>query len=310
VSAAEILIAISLIGVLIAILLPAVNMSRSSARMMECRNRLHQFGVALQGFQSQWRALPGTLADNTGLSVHVQLLPWLEHDELYHQFVSASSASDSVGDRFSRFLELSRAHHVSSFVCPEDAGNALSNLAVNYCANMGVSNPEGWSSSGSGMFTWGQRGLQPEARFRDGLSNIVTFSEQLSRVPSEPAATGVQQSLLVRRLPEDSRDIEGFRKRCTESLAEFPVVRLRWTGICWYQTLVGEAGYTHDLPPFSLSCWNSTRIKRSIASARSLHGDTVNALFGDGAVRGIARDIDANVWRALGVRDDGHVVGF
>jgi prepilin-type N-terminal cleavage/methylation domain-containing protein/prepilin-type processing-associated H-X9-DG protein len=86
----ELLVVIAIIGVLIALLLPAVQAAREAARKTECENHLKQIGLALLNYESTYRTLPPAyLADANGKPMHswrVLILPFLEEQALYQQY--------------------------------------------------------------------------------------------------------------------------------------------------------------------------------------------------------------------------------
>ncbi|MFI4875064.1 MAG: DUF1559 domain-containing protein [Blastopirellula sp. JB062] len=82
----ELLVVIAIIGVLIALLLPAVQQAREAARRMQCSNNLKQIGLGMHNYHDTFRALPpGALSVNQ-LGWHVFLLPFVEQRALHEQF--------------------------------------------------------------------------------------------------------------------------------------------------------------------------------------------------------------------------------
>src|SRR5947207_14414997 len=87
----ELLVVIAVIGVLVALILPAVQAAREAARRMSCGNNLRQIGLGLQNFESATKIFPSSLRptppDHNGLfngwSVHAQILAYLEQANLY-----------------------------------------------------------------------------------------------------------------------------------------------------------------------------------------------------------------------------------
>ncbi len=124
----ELLVVITIIGILIALLLPAVQSAREAARRLQCGNNLKQLGLALHNYHTTWNQLPMSGYDGIGGwfcrhpahkgSVLVKLLPYIEQTALYDQLDFKDDVMYStMGD--GRYV-----HEVSiaSFLCPSDSG--------------------------------------------------------------------------------------------------------------------------------------------------------------------------------------------
>jgi len=83
----ELLVVIAIIGVLVALLLPAVQVARESARRMQCSNNLKQCPLAAHGYHDAYNVLPpGRLDHRGGLTWAVQILPYMEQDNFFKQW--------------------------------------------------------------------------------------------------------------------------------------------------------------------------------------------------------------------------------
>ncbi len=153
----ELLVVIAIVGILIALLLPAVQAARESARRMQCQNNLKQLGLAVHNFASANRHFPpagksygwtiggsGYTADPViyNLNGLVLLLPFLEENALYQSlnlkksssnqmttsccgYPAAGASSTLAGDSAAAGNAVIAGTQVSAFRCPSDLGNPI-----------------------------------------------------------------------------------------------------------------------------------------------------------------------------------------
>jgi prepilin-type N-terminal cleavage/methylation domain-containing protein/prepilin-type processing-associated H-X9-DG protein len=124
----ELLVVIAIIGILIALLLPAINAARESGRRTQCSNNEKQLGLALRAYQDAMGAFPPgasfprseqapwTTAE-FGPNWVIRILPQLEYDGLYKSFDLTKSISDPANAE-------ARATPVSTMLCPSDTYNS------------------------------------------------------------------------------------------------------------------------------------------------------------------------------------------
>lgn len=167
----ELLVVIAIIGILVALLLPAIHQAREAARRVGCQGNLKQIGIAIQNYHDTVGVYPLTMTDGGGsnpaggcytgfFSWRVHLLPYLELHSIHDQI----NFSVSVGDRCSSTTFLggrinvdnpnatASAAVIAVFLCPSDGvttpirlmGTA-SPAPDNYAANMG------WPSNSTGI---------------------------------------------------------------------------------------------------------------------------------------------------------------
>ncbi|WP_168563750.1 DUF1559 domain-containing protein [Crateriforma spongiae] len=124
----ELLLVIAVIGILIGLLLPAVQAARESARRMSCQNNLRQIGIALHNYHSAYRRLPSG---------------WIAADEDHHEpgwgwaaAILPQMEQVSAYDRVNFSLPIEEAEHaavrtssIPSFVCPSDTLSLLFAIA-------------------------------------------------------------------------------------------------------------------------------------------------------------------------------------
>ena len=117
----ELLVVIAIIGILVALLLPAVQAAREAARRTQCLSNLKQLGVAAQNYQSTYRSFPVGMLMQPGLvytesTFFIRLLPFLEEQALYDKWDFKTPANN-----VSTNASLSRtATKINSLLCPSD----------------------------------------------------------------------------------------------------------------------------------------------------------------------------------------------
>jgi len=122
----ELLVVIAIIGVLVALLLPAVQAAREAARRTECTNKLKQMGLALQNHHDRFGRFPpagdnrtysGGAAGNWGMSWVYFLLPEVEQNALYDQIQPFTTGTNPGYAHSSVFAAVSGVE-LDSFLCP------------------------------------------------------------------------------------------------------------------------------------------------------------------------------------------------
>ncbi|MBN2295748.1 MAG: DUF1559 domain-containing protein, partial [Pirellulales bacterium] len=189
----ELLVVIAIIGILIALLLPAVQAAREAARRMNCSNNLKQVSLAMHGYHDAYSHLPiGCYGDFYGTWM-VRILPYLEHNDIYEMYKFGTNAiySDAANRKVTE-------RRIASFTCPSDHPVSQWNgiTCHNYVANFGntgnnrvanrhteaVDTLNGIEFGGAPFMDLDPYagGPQTGVRFReitDGLSNTLLMSE-------------------------------------------------------------------------------------------------------------------------------------
>jgi prepilin-type N-terminal cleavage/methylation domain-containing protein len=135
----ELLVVIAIIGVLIALLLPAVQAAREAARRMSCSNRLKQSGIAVHNFVDTKKGLPPAGVGTARASLFVVLYPFIEQTVLYDIVTSTALPTTWNSDDANAWLKLNTAWwrtalseeqqkgfgSVSTYICPSRRGSGL-----------------------------------------------------------------------------------------------------------------------------------------------------------------------------------------
>ena len=219
----ELLVVITIIGMIIGMLLPAVNSAREASRGMQCRNNLTQLALATLGYEQTHEILPpactpsGTVPNkkadvdpmtptNQRENWIIHILPMLDQATLFEEIaVYLKNNTKAIGDTFSQItgqpkMEDIRSREIKSFLCPSDRLNRTPFIdesgyswgRCNYGANMGTGQAEklgniDWWSKPNAKGVMGPRMSVRISDIKDGASNTILIGELRAGVNSSDA---------------------------------------------------------------------------------------------------------------------------
>ncbi len=327
----EVLVVLGVIGLLMAILLPAVNAARENNRRAQCSGNLKSIGLALQAYESVFGMYPSAWYANHTLpsdgspgsykhfSVYTHLLPQLGSEQLFasvnldlESFTYGPSDIDGANATAARVP-------VAAFVCPSDLPRSRPFGSIAYRASFGVGpywfehrdNPT--AAGAFGMFEWHRAG-----DFTDGLETTVGFSERLlgdgDLARFDPQADFWYSAVYFTGL--GLPPVEVMVSVCDALQMPNPP-HYSDSGATWMLAGYENTLYNHAATPNSTirDCSpeafnNPPKTNGGVIGARSRHSGGVNALMMGGSVRFVSDSVSLAVWRAAATRAGGETVDF
>ena len=323
----ELLVVIAIIGILIGMLLPAVQQVREAARRINCVNNLRQIGLALHSFESANREFPGLPeTSQIGFSAHARILPFVEQENLQNliDFDEPLMLGSGGGQSLNPIHAAAAGQPLPLFLCPSDGANPIFENAntgdstfagTNYvvCTGDGTDTNYDTRARTNGVFWQGsQVGF---GEMRDGSSNTLLVSESLLGDQTEGSGlvTDPERQMARYRGGGLGDDGEGF----TGAPGNNPEIAMAAQESGNFD---GRARGSWIWGREHMNSFNTYMSPNNIVpdvhrngygwfATRSLHSGGVNVGLGDGSARFISESIDLETWRGLGTISGGEVIG-
>ncbi|MDR1959616.1 MAG: DUF1559 domain-containing protein [Planctomycetaceae bacterium] len=294
----ELLVVIAIIGILIALLLPAVQAAREAARRMQCSNNMKQYSLALHNYHSASNAFPSfatTFGKETAYSPTISLFPYIEQLALYEEI-----SSQAISPGLSSTAMQTR---ISTLLCPSDsraqeAGRSTSktNLVVNI--GDGVN---GNSSRGPFGFVYNSttHTWKTLASITDGTSNTIAVSESVSGSGTSDLRAKGGVAYMETELDGSSSGVNPANclnnaiDPVTKSIKSSYSASGVWRCGRHLHSTPSYIAFNTIIPPNGPSCARSNNDSNwGFFTAQSNHTGGVNAGFMDGSVHFISSSID------------------
>lgn len=303
----ELLVVIAIIGILIALLLPAVQAAREAARRMECTNKLKQIALAMHNYHVTHSTLPfmcGFTMARTG-TASALILPYLEQQTLYDEFNFNLAMNDPAN-------RTAITTPVASFICPSDPqgrdpildgriqnfGNPPESHGLWYAPSMGPLHDRMVGRPGC-VYCPSPRSTDsdPESYCCQGLdfsSRSETFPGMFARRPNsvrfEEVKDGLSQTILLgETLPAHSVFNGAYMENYPGCPTHIPI-----------NTMIADEGID-EIGASGLCNWQHTM------GFKSRHPGGANFALVDGSVHFLSESMDYEMYNALGTKAGGEV---
>jgi prepilin-type N-terminal cleavage/methylation domain-containing protein/prepilin-type processing-associated H-X9-DG protein len=339
----ELLVVIAIIGILVALLLPAVQAAREAARRMQCTNNMKQLALAQHNYHDTFKTFASASAWIGGTSMRgqsraeswsekVMLLPFLEQSANYDSSLLQAPGQpyDPWGWNGNTNVQ-TQSIKLSMFNCPSNATEHQGGRAnFTYAVNTGTSRSAPHRGTGSTNIGGAGRGngmvafyhydnpprWQPDqavkfASVTDGTANTALYAEFVISDTTKRDRTQKRfhkYQTINAWIP--GANTAAIRNDCLARGANFNTGRWRQRGAGWAWSFMGAGnGYNHTMMPNETSCHVASGghdwYGRNLFSASSEHPGAVNVALADGSVRGVAETVSSDVWWAIGTRNGG-----
>jgi type II secretory pathway pseudopilin PulG len=344
----ELLVVIAIIGILVALLLPAVQAAREAARRMSCSNNMKQLALAQHNYADVYKVFAPSSAwgpqppdRNKAWSEKLFLMPFLEQKPIFDNTVWVGPNAqpyDPWGWQGNSNIQ-TQSLRLPVLYCPSTASDHQGGVAnFTYAINTGTShqpphntgtqlkNDNPWSGRFNGMAAFMRYDIPADpndlmvtfAKVTDGTANTALYSEFcISNLEKRDKTRRDHQKYQVYCVDGGDwvagNNTAEVRNNCLAKQNFTPDDRWRQRGAGWAWSFMGTGnGYSHNMLPNERSCHifegGDDWFGRNLHAAGSNHPGIVNVALVDGSVRTVAETVNVEVWWALGTKNGGESV--
>jgi prepilin-type N-terminal cleavage/methylation domain-containing protein/prepilin-type processing-associated H-X9-DG protein len=275
----ELLVVIAIIGVMVGLLLPAVQAAREAARRMSCNNNLKQLGLAMHNYHDTFKRFTPTQGGCCWGTWQVSIMPYVELKNASDLYLNWGG-TDATGPRYGAAPNTTNvtARRYPAFSCPSDQENTPIGAMTNHNYAVNFGNTGGAQQANLNGVVFGQ-------------APFVT--DPLRKIGFRDVTDGTSNTLLVGEVRQgQGSDLRGFT--WWGDAAKFTA----YLGVnSPLPDRIYAINYCNPIP--KMPCDVSTATNPAMFGSRSQHPGGVNAALADGSVRFFAENIDLNIWRAL-----------
>jgi prepilin-type N-terminal cleavage/methylation domain-containing protein/prepilin-type processing-associated H-X9-DG protein len=306
----ELLVVVSIIGILVGLLMPAVQAARESGRRTQCANNVRQLGLAAHSYHAAQRSFPPARQDAANTWGHfAKLLPFLEQKVIYRNIDFTKAVYDPSN------AEIAQTP-MPVFRCPSDysvmikssdplafGGWAKNNYRGNAGNDTGEIGPDG-AEKNNGVFRTGRR-ISVE-QIEDGTSNTALFSEGVLGDGSNFVISVPGDWLVISPGSRRRQNIYAALQSAVPSAG--PGNQVSYAGRTYLDGGYVESRYNHIMRPNGPSgvvpngedLFARINDGAQATTASSRHPGGVNLVLADGSVRFVSEGVDLEVWWGLG----------
>jgi prepilin-type N-terminal cleavage/methylation domain-containing protein len=291
----ELLVVVAIIGILVTLLLPAVQAAREAARRSSCMNNLKQIGLAVVSFEQSNKLLPPGAVWEEGIrnggSIYVYILPMLEEPDLYQAFdLRKNNVDDTVFPGTGKRVD---ASIINVLICPSDDRQTHydDKVAHSYAASRGPTD------------VWLNPNCICDYPWRDSRVDLIrapiddphNFAGPFTRVGTQEKLKAITDGL--------SKTIffGEMRPQCSEHSRNGWVASNNGNGYCTTLIPINYDSCDDSAPD---PCRRSRNWTTEVGF-KSAHTGGAYFLLGDGSVQFVAESIDHALYQLLGAKNDG-----